>query len=318
MADKRIQLYHNLSVMLNAGVPIVRALRQGHISGKYGHLFSRIEQDVANGTALADAFERYQKHFAPLDIALIRVGEETGQIAEMFEALSQWYAFRQRLINTIRLGMLLPVFYIHAAAVLIPVVPFALGGWDWSIYFEGMFAILALAYIPALTIWAVVYLTPRRSAVRRILDNITLAIPLVGKAVRELSLSRYCNTFSITYKAGVPILQCAAMAADSVANSVIRSQLVGAYQKVKAGQEMSEGFSRRLPAEFINIWQVGEESCQLDESAYRLGRMHAENAERHFTMLARIFPFMVYIIVIVLISFFIIMAYSRIYGRLIV
>jgi len=302
--------------MLNAGVPIVRALRLGHSTGKYGRLFSCIEQDVAGGTALADAFEKHNKDFAPLDIALIRVGDETGQTAEMFEALSQWYAFRQRMINTVRFGLLLPVFYIHAAAVLIPFVSFALSGWDWSIFFEGMFAILALAYVPALTILAVFYLTPRQGLLRRILDQIILIIPLVGKAVRELSLSRYCNIFAITYKAGLPILQCAKMAADSIGNSVLRSRLTGAYENVKAGREMSDGFSRYLPAEFINIWQVGEETGQLDDSAYRLGNMHAENAQRHFTMLAKIVPFVIYLIVIFLIAFFIIMAYSKLYGTL--
>jgi type II secretory pathway component PulF len=315
MADSRINLYHNLSVMLNAGVPITRALQQGHKGGKYGRLFSQIEQDVARGCGLAEAVGKYKKQFAPLDVTLIRVGEETGQTAEMFEALAQWYAFRQRLMRRMRTGMILPVFYIHAAAFLLPVVPYALGGWDESVYFRGMFGILALAYIPALVVLGIVYLTPKQGLLRRILDHFILLIPVVGKAVKELSLSRYCKTFAITYKAGMPILQCARMATESVSNVVLERRLQGAYDKIQLGQEMSKGFSKLLGGEFISIWEVGEESGELDETAFRLGNMHAENAERLFTFLAWAIPFLIYLLVIGLLAYFIITAYTKlIYG----
>ncbi|MCI0500069.1 MAG: type II secretion system F family protein [Planctomycetales bacterium] len=317
MADSRINLYHNLSVMLNAGVPVTRALQQACKGGKYGRLFEQIQQDVAHGSGLAEAVGKYEKHFAPLDITLVRVGEETGQTAEMFEALAQWYAFRGRLMSVMRMGLFLPVFYVHAAAFLLPVVPFALGGWDWGTYFRGMFGILVLAYVPALVILGVLYLTPRKGLLRRALDQLTLWVPVLGKAVLELSLSRYCRTFAITYKAGMPILQCAKLATESVGNAVVQSRLQGGYENIQLGQEMSKGFSTLLPGEFISIWEVGEESGELDQSALRLGNMHAENAERLFTLLARVIPFAIYLVVIAVIAFFIVKGYSKlIYGSI--
>jgi type IV pilus assembly protein PilC len=234
----------------------------------------------------------------------------------MFEMLSQWYAFRQRLSRTLRIGLLLPVFYIHAASILIPVVPFALGGWNVLVYFKLMFLILAIFYVPALVILGIICLTPKQGILRFILDTILLYTPVIGKGVRELSLSRYCKVFAIMYKAGVPILECARMATDSAGNAVMRQRLAGAYEKARTGEEMSKGFNRLLPAEFISIWEVGEESGELDESAARLGNMHAENAERIFSLVAKLLPFGIYLIVIAVIAYFIITYYMKIFSGL--
>lgn len=314
MADSRINLYHNLSTMLNAGVPIIRAIQNVQKQGRFGRLFKKIEVHVASGMSLADIIELYHREFKPLDRALISIGEQTGQVAEMLEQLSQWYAFRQRLANTMKIGAVLPIFYVHFAALTLPIVPFALGGWDKMVYIKGVLGILGAFYIPALLIAGIIYLTPRQGILRYILDSILVYTPVAGKAFRELSLSRYCKTFSIMYKAGVPILECARMATESAGNLVMRRRLAGAYEMARTGEEMSKGFSRSLPAEFIAIWEVGEESGELDESAARLGNMHAENAERRFGLLAKVIPLGFYLIVLAFIGYFIIAFYMKIFS----
>ncbi|MHC4836401.1 MAG: type II secretion system F family protein [Planctomycetota bacterium] len=315
MADSRINLYHNLSTMLDAGVSLTRALQSVSKRGVYGRLFSRIEEDVARGNGLCEAV-RNQKKFQKLDTVLIRVGEETGQLAEMFAELSQWYSFRQRLNRTVHSGMIFPLYMIHALAFIAPVVPFALGGFDGGIYWRGCLGILAIFYLPAAAILAVIFLTPKRGPLRWMLDGFVMRMPLLGKAVRELELSRYTKIFAITYRAGVPIVQCVEMATETVSNCIMSRQLEGAVEKARSGQEMSLGFSRALPAEFISVWEIGEESGELDNSAARLGRMHAENAEMRFTLIAQWIPWIVYAIVACVMIYYIFRGYSQIYGNL--
>jgi type II secretory pathway component PulF len=316
LADSRINLYHNLSVLLDAGVPITRALQSVSKSGRYGRLFRTIEQQVAAGSSLSDAICQHPRQFDKLDQALIHVGEDTGQIAEMFEMLSQWYAFRQRLRRVIRTGLVLPIAMIHALAFIAPVIPFALGGFDGSIYLNGFLRIIAIFYIPASIILAIVYLTPKHGPLRWMLDGFVMWVPLLGKAIRELELSRYSKIFSITYKAGVPITRCVEMATESVGNQIMRRRLCGAMDKVAQGDEMSTGFSRSLPSEFICVWEVGEESGELDESARRLGNMHADNAEMRFTLIAQWTPRLIYAIVACVMIYYIFKGYSQIYGNL--
>jgi type II secretory pathway component PulF len=134
--------------MLNAGMPIVRAIENVHKRGRFGRVFQKVQAEVAAGKSLTDIVEQNHRDFQPIDRILISVGEQTGQVAEMLEVLSQWYEFRQRISRIAMAGMMLPAFYVHAAAFLLPVVPFALGGWDVGVYFKGMFGILALFYMP--------------------------------------------------------------------------------------------------------------------------------------------------------------------------
>ena len=302
--------------MLDAGVPITRALQSASKTGRYGRLFQTIEIQVAQGNSLSDVIRHYPRQFDKLDQMLIRVGEETGQLAEMLEALSQWYAFRQRLRRTTRTGLVLPVAMIHALAFMAPVVPFALGGFDVSVYVHGFLSIIAIFYTPALIGLAVLYLTPKHGPLRWMLDAFVMKVPLLGSAIRELELSRYSKIFAITYKAGVPITRCVEMATDAVGNRIIRRRLSGALEKVSQGVEMAAGFSRSLPSEFICVWEVGEESGELDESARRLGDMHADNAEMRFTLIAQWTPRIIYGIVACVMIYYIFKGYSQIYADL--
>ncbi|MHC5091298.1 MAG: type II secretion system F family protein, partial [Planctomycetota bacterium] len=170
MPDPRVNLYHNLSVMLDAGVPITRALQSATKTGRVGRLFQTIETQVARGNSLSDVIRHYPRQFDKLDQTLIHVGEETGQLAEMFEELSRWYSFRQRMNRTMRPGMIFSIFMIHALALIAPVVPFALGGFDISLYVHGFLSILAIFYTPALMVLAVLYLTPKQGPLRWMLD----------------------------------------------------------------------------------------------------------------------------------------------------
>ncbi|MBL7215859.1 MAG: type II secretion system F family protein [Phycisphaerae bacterium] len=315
MADSRINLYHNLSVMLDAGIPITRTLQTVHKRGKYGRLFKQIEQAVSAGSSLTDVVEAHKRQFKQLDRTLIEVGEQTGQSAEMFEELSQWYAFRQRMLRIMKSGLILPVFYIHAAAFLVPFIGLIRSGWDTHSYFQEVLMILGIFYIPLVIILGIIHLTPQQGPLRWLLDIFVMLIPVFRKGIRELELSRYSKVFSITYKAGIPIVEAARMATDAVTNLVMRHQLKGAQEKVKVGDLMSSGFSRSLPGEFLGIWQVGEESGDMDESARRLADIHADNAENYFTVLAKITPLLLYFIILGLLAFFIVTTFLSFYSQ---
>lgn len=301
--------------MLGAGVPITRAFQSASQSGRSGRLCMAIQEQIAAGHSVSDAVQQHPRRFEKLDQTLICVGEETGQLAEMFEMLSQWYSFRQRLNRTVRSGLVLPILMIHALAFLAPVVPFALGGFDnVGTYIRSFLGILAFFYIPGVVILAVIFLTPKRGPLRWMLDVFVMRMPLLGKAVRELELSRYTKIFAITYRAGVPIVKCAEMATEVVSNRVMQRRLEGACEKARSGREMSSGFSKALPAEFISVWLVGEESGELDNSAWRLGNMHADNAEFRFTLIAQWTPRIIYAIVACVMIYHIFAGFSQIYG----
>lgn len=316
MSDARVNLYHNISVMLNAGVPITRVLQSAQKGGHWGRLFRAIETQVAAGSSLTEAVKQYSRSFKKLDQILIEVGERTGQLAEMFEMLSQWYNFRQRLQRNVQSGLIYPILMIHALAFIGPVVPFALNEFDKSIYIKGLFSILGIFYVPAAVVAAIILFTPKQGPLRWMLDSVVIRLPLLGKAVSSLELSRYAKIFAITYKAGVPIIRCAELATDSVINSIVKNKITSGLESVRAGEDMGTGFSPSLPSEFVNLWQVGEESGELDDSAWRLGDFYAEKAESRFVAISQWAPRVVYAIVASIMIYYIFKGYSLIYGNL--
>jgi type II secretory pathway component PulF len=301
--------------MLAAGVPITRSLQSVQTGGKFGRLFKHIATEVSSGQSLTDAAQIYRKQFSPLELTLIDVGEQTGQLAEMFESLSQWFAFRDRLARTARSGMLLPLIYIHATAFIVPVISCAMNEFDPLIYVQGVLGILGVFYIPAALIAGVFLLTPKSGPARQAMDRLLLGLPLIGSAIRELELSRFSNVFAITYKAGIPIVQCGQMAIDSMGNRLMVDKLKGGAEAAKAGQEMSTGFSGALPGEFLGLWRTGEETGDLDNAAKRLGHMHADNAEMKFSAIARWTPRLVYALVCMVMVYYILSGYSQLFGR---
>lgn len=316
LADSRIHLYHNLSVMLAAGVPIMRSLQSVKKQGGIGRLFTKISQAVSGGQSLTEAIQHHGKQLLPLDRVLIEVGEQTGQLAEMFEALSQWYAFRQRLTRGMRSGMVLPLLYIHATAFIVPMIACAFSEFNPWVYVRGVVGILGLFYIPAAIILAVVFWTPKHGPLRWLLDRFMLFVPLLGSAIRDLELGRFSRVFAITYKAGIPIVRCAELATDSLRNQSVRKKLLGALEQVRSGEEMSTGFSESLPGEFLGIWQTGEESGDLDDAAERLGEIYADNAERKFSTLAQWTPRLIYGIVCLVMIYYVFKGYSQIFSRI--
>ena len=300
MADTCAILYHNLYLMLDAGVPILKSLRTvgSGVKGKRAKTFAAISDIVADGNTLAEAMARFPNVFDPLDVLVVEAGETSGNLPEILNDLSDWYNFCDRIKRIIRSGLVLPVMIIHVAAFLIPAPALIMGSIDLSGYFRSVTQTLAFLYVPAVSIWAVMRLTPETGFFRRLFDRSVTRIPLLGRAIRRLALSRYCRTFHMLLKAGVSAGQCAEIAAEVVSNTYIADQLKGAADSARAGNLFSEGFSQKLPLDFLDVWRIGEETGALDDVTQRLARSNSEIAQLSFSELSRWVPRIVYFLTV--------------------
>ncbi len=129
---------------------------------------------------------------------------------------------------------------------------------------------------------------------RRLLDALTLRIPILGLGVRQLSICRYCRGFNMLYKAGVPIAQCTSQATELTGNLIIADMFKGATASIEAGNTAYEGFSRKLPLDYLNIWQTGEEIGELDKMSGKIAEISGDRAELLFTEFAKWLPRLFY------------------------
>ena len=314
MAKSLALAYHNLSIMLDAGVPLLRSLNTvgSGLDPRLRRDFLKLAESASKGNPLAKTMAQSPKIFDPVDVMLIKAAETSGSLPESFKLLSQWHESAQRIRKKILSGMALPILLIHAMAFLAPFPGFALGGWQIKLYLISVVKILSLFYIPAAIIFVILRMTPKTGLLRRLLDRLTLKIPLLGRAVYKLALSRYCWVFHMLTKAGVPITACAEKAAAAAGNAVVTDLVKPAVASTKAGRPVSDGLSTELPLDFLDIWRVGEEVGKLDDVTKRLADNNAEAAEFWLNEFARWLPRLVYFLVCLLMIYHIFKGFARI------
>jgi type IV pilus assembly protein PilC len=291
--------YHNLSVMLDAGMPILKSLditTEG-LSGRLKSVFSALTKSVSQGNSLPQAMAKYPMVFAPLDLMLIEAADMSGNLPQSFKMLSQWYDFCNKIQMTILSGLMFPFATLNVAALVIPLPMLFLAKTGIVAYLTAVMKILALFYIPAAVILIIFLYMPKAGTLRRRLDIITLKIPLLGRAIYHIALCRYCRAFYMLYKAGVPIIQCAQKSPAITGNSVAAALFEGGAQSAKNGNPVYEGFSHQLPPEFLNLWKIGEEAGKLEDVTKRLGDNAADTAQHLFEEFAKWLPKIIYFVI---------------------
>jgi len=258
--------YYNLSLLLDAGVPLLRSLNNiaEGLSKDLKKPFSALADEAAKGKPLAETMAQYKTVFEPLDIMLINAAEISGS---------------------------LPGFFLVS--------------WNFNSYIFSVIKILAVFYILATLFYVIINLTPKSGKARRCLDRLAIKIPVLGQAIYQVALSRYCSAFHMLFKAAVPVTDCAEKAVSVTSNIVVADLLAGGIASTKQGKPISEGFSPKLPMDFLDIWKIGEETGKLDDITKKLADNTAESAEFWFVEFARWLPRLVYVLVSIIAIYFI-------------
>ena len=314
MTKKLAIIYHSLAALLDAGLPILKALesvREG-TEGPLRRIFSGISESISQGNSFADSMAKYPKVFGGLDVMMVRTAEISGELPNCFKLLSNWYEFSNRVKRILLSGLLLPFLIFHIMVLIVPLPSMALGNSSIAEYIVKVATGLGVLYLLIGIPLVIYYLTPNTGLLRRFFDALILRIPLMGQAVRQLSISRYSMGFNMLYKAGVPIKECTTRASEVTGNQIIADMFKGGAASVSAGDMAYKGFSRRLPTEYLDLWQVGEQAGELDKIVDKIAEISGDRAEHLFMEFARWFPRLVYALVSILIIYQILMLASMV------
>jgi type II secretory pathway component PulF len=152
--------------------------------------------------------------------------------------------------------------------------------------------------------------------IRLPMDYLALRIPVLGAAIYHLCVSRYAKAFGMLYKAGVPIAESVERANRAVGNEAIARLFRGSIDTIRSGGMAWEGLSPRLPAEYRHLWQIGEESGELDKTVGKIAEISADRSELYFRGFARGFPIVVYFIIMGMMAYMIFSMVGQVYGNL--
>ncbi len=312
------QAYYDLAVLLDAGVPILRSF-DIVIQGRQGQLkqvFSRIRESLSKGSSLAEAMDKHRNVFPDMDRMLIEAAETSGSLNDSFKMLSEWHEFLCKITRRIQMGMIYPLLVLHIGALVYGIPGFFLGGLTMWGYLRQTVLILLLFYIPAAVVVLLMRLQDRTPRIRVPLDFVALRIPILGTAIYHLSICRYAKAFGMLYKAGVPISETTERATRATGNTVVAGLFKGGLASVRQGGMAWEGFSKRLPAEYLQLWQIGEESGELDKTVDKIAEISADRADLWFKQFAFWMPWLVYAFIAAIMIVMIFKLFYQVYGDL--
>jgi type II secretory pathway component PulF len=119
-------------------------------------------------------------------------------------------------------------------------------------------------------------------------------------ALRDMAFSRYCGSFLALLEAGIPMSQCADISHNLCGNAEVASMLAGGAESARAGNAVSDGFSNKLPSDFLSLWHTGEQSGNLSENLQFISEQRQEEAENNLREFGRWMPRICMFIVIFL------------------
>jgi general secretion pathway protein F len=288
----------DLSVLLNAGLPVDRALAiLIEVTGKdrFKEIIGEILKAVQGGAYLSDALSRYPRVFSTFYVNMIRAGETGGVLGPVLERLGVFLEGAQDLRDFVRSAMVYPMFLVAVGGLsiiilmtyvvpkfsvifsdmgdAIPVTTRLLLGfsnflrsWWWV-----LFLVVALLYV-----LLVRYLrTPRG---RQFFDQLKLRLPVSGDLIRKIEVARFSRTLGTLTRSGVPILQALTLVRDIIGNQVISRALGRVNNRVKEGDRLSKALNdlNLFPSLAVQMITVGEETGRLDAMLLRV----AENYEK--------------------------------------
>ena len=288
--------------MLDAGVPVQRSLNTltPGLKPRLQKAFLALADGVAQGNPLAETMVLHPEVFKPVDIMIVEVGEKSGNLPDLIALLSKWHEMSARMLKRMISGLLLPILVLTIAAFVFPLPAFVLGELSLTSYLFQVVSILMLFWVPAGIIVLIVRMTPRTGQARKVLDKIVLRIPVLGSAFHRLAIGRFCWAFHMLCKAGVPYSESVDMAVSVTGNLVVADLFRPAAKSVQAGELMSEGLSKKLPFELVEMWKTGEETGRLDDISKRLADNYSEQAELWFAEFTRWFPRFVYFLICIM------------------
>lgn len=277
----------DMEQITRAGIPLVeglRDLRDGLENPRFREVLTSALEDIEGGKTLSQSLSAFPKVFNKVFVSLIRAGEISGQLTEVFENLGATLRWQDELIAQTRKLLIYPslVFVVVGGVViflLVYLVPQIVSllktmGLELPLQTRILIALsdfttaywylLLMVPVVAFTGSAIALRTSARA--RYAFDYFLLRLPIVGQILQKILLARFANFFALMYRSGITVLDAIRTSEDIVANGYVADGLRRVGQQINSGENLSEAFQNlgMFPPLVVRMLRVGENTGALD------------------------------------------------------
>lgn len=284
---EKIDFISTFQILLQSGIPAVESLmfmEQEAARPKIRNMSKLLKTQIMAGSTFADTLGRYPQVFGYIFIGLVKAGEEAGELEKTLGRINDLLTKQENTKSKVIGTLMYPMFVIILAfLIVIVMLVFVFPAFkDMFAQQEKALPPITAAMINAgdylkefwytipLFIFAFVVFTMilfKWQPARNILDKIVLKIPLLNNLIMYSNYSNFLSVMSVSYDAGIPIIDCLHLAIITLTNSVLKSKVSGAVVKVQQGMQVSQALksTKVMPRMLLFMISTGEQSGRLGE-----------------------------------------------------
>lgn len=299
---KELSIYsRQLSVLIDAELPLIQSLNilAEQTKNKYfKKVIHTIREDVEAGSTLNQAKRKFPKVFNDLYCNLVASGEQSGSLDIMLRRLAEFQEKIVKLRTQVRQAMIYPTA-IMTFAILIVIFMM----WQVIPVFANIFLELG-AELPGLTSFmigmsnfvskniififigliALVILarfTYKTTTGRRVIDRLSLKMPLFGALLEKVGLSRVTRTLATLLSGGVPMLESLKITSSTSGNVITEENIMKARTMVAEGTSLTDALRDigAFPFMLVQMVGVGEATGTLDEMLVKLAEFYDDEVD---------------------------------------
>ena len=298
-----------MHTLLKSGVPIMRALnglQEAAINPEMKRVIGEVRESLETGRELSQSLARHPTVFSPFYLSMVRVGEATGLLEEIFLRLFEHLEFERYMREQVKSALRYPMFVVLAMAAAIVVVNlfvipafakvFAGFGAELPLMTRVLLAFsnFMVAHWPAMLLGVVVAFFAFRlwrgtPGGRYDWDRMSLKFPIAGKILHKAALSRFSRSFALGIRSGVPVMQALSNSAQTVGNTYVSRCIESMRENVERGESLlrasiSSGIFTPVVLQMV---AVGEESGAIDDMMDEIGDMYRQEVEYELKTLSQ-------------------------------
>lgn len=312
-----VQLFsRQMHTLLKSGVPIMRGLaglQESATSPAFGRVIKDLRESLDSGRELSAAMRRHPEAFTTFYLSMVRVGEMTGRLEDVFLRLFDHLEFDRDMKDRVKTALRYPSFVIIAMVIAMVIVNvFVIPA--FAKVFESLHTELpfmtrilmttsrfTLDYWPLMLALAIGAFFGFRSWVgsakgRYDWDRYKLRLPIAGKIILKSTMSRFARSFALSMRSGVPVVQALTVVSQTADNAYLGARI----EQMRDGVERGESILRTSTAAnvftpiVLQMIAVGEETGSLDDLMDEIALMYEREVDYELkTLSAQIEPILI-------------------------
>jgi len=277
----------HLSQLLKAGVNIIDALtdlRDTVDNPGLRQVVAGVIEDIEGGLRLSDALANHPYVFDAVVVALVRAGEQSGQLNEVLDELTENLKWQDEMAGQAKRALVYPAIVLTVITGVIFVLLTVLVP-QLAVTFKSLVpklppetaALIALSnftvkywyLILGLPIAAGVGLfiaTRANEEMKTRMDSLSIRLPVVGAIRYKIMLARFSTFFAMLYRSGISVLDCIQICEKIMGNRIMEEALQQVGRSISEGQGISQAFTatKLFPPLVVRMLRVGESTGGLD------------------------------------------------------